>query len=282
MATNSDRTLSPHPLPAVCLLACLSLIACDKPQAAPPAAAPTQAPSAAPVPTPSPSPLPTVLSDQDKIERMLAALTASDAVFIRGGSEYTGKEAASHLRMKWSAAGDRVQTARQFIDLLASSSSASGKPYSIRTADGRETPSRDWFTALLASIESGAAQPSAAPAAPSAQSPTLPTDTPASSAHTPMSVLEFLRTSKATFIIVEDDEDEKHTGASMSARISLKYALAGKPKLSAEEFIDSYCTRSTRHNTEYLVRNADGSTTKLAAWLRAQLNTETPRPGDMP
>lgn len=281
MTTNSARLVYQCILLAICLFASLPLISCDKPQTTPPAAPPTHAPTTT-VPGVIPSPERTVLSEQDKIERMLSALTASDAVFIRGGSEYTGKEAASHLRMKWNAAGDRVQTAQQFIDLLASSSSASGKPYSIRAVDGRVAPSREWFTALLASIESGADQSTTTPTPPSAQSPDAAANKPAPSAHTPMSVLEILRASKNTFIIVEDDENEKHSGATMSARIGLKYALAGRPKLTAEAFIDSYCTRSTRHNTEYLVRNADGSTTTLAAWLRAQLTTETPTSGDTP
>lgn len=272
------RRLCPGFMAAAVLIGGVPLISCDKPTTPPAPAAPNAAPTPAPVapaampepakpePTatqPAPS-APAPLSERDKIERMLAALAVSDAVFIRSGTEYSGKDAAAHLRMKWGAAGDRVSTAQQFIDLLASSSSATGDAYRIRTKDGKESPSRDWFLALLASVESNTT--SAPPTAPAA----------AVKQRTPAEVLEILRTSKATFLIIEDDEIEKHAGSTMATRIGLKYSLAGRPDLSASQFIDQYCTRSSRHNTEYQVRVSDGSSIRLADWLRARLDKSVP------
>ena len=69
--------------------------------------------------------------------------------FIRNGSEYTGKEAAEHLRMKLNKAGKRVQTAEDFIRLCASKSYISGKPYMIRTSDGKTITSEDYFREKL-------------------------------------------------------------------------------------------------------------------------------------
>jgi uncharacterized short protein YbdD (DUF466 family) len=69
--------------------------------------------------------------------------------FIRNGSEYTGKEAAEHLRMKLKNAGKRVQTAEDFIRLCASKSYISGKPYTIRTSDGKTVTSEDFFREKL-------------------------------------------------------------------------------------------------------------------------------------
>lgn len=116
-----------------------------------PAAAPAEAP-----PAHSPTPAaPVTLTENQKIERMLSSLTESDAVFIRNRVKYDGKQAASHLRMKWSSAGDRVKTAVDFIDVLASKSSASGKAYQIRGKDGSIVPSEGWFKELLAEIEAG-------------------------------------------------------------------------------------------------------------------------------
>jgi hypothetical protein len=111
------------------------------------------APPAAPPPT-----------EREKIDQMLATLARSDAIFIRNGSEYKGTDASSHLRTKLQAAGNRVKTARQFIDLLASESSASGKPYQVRTADGTTKPSREWFLKLLESLENPPPSPSPSPA----------------------------------------------------------------------------------------------------------------------
>ena len=72
---------------------------------------------------------PVSMTENQKIERILAILMESDAIFIRNNVKYDGKAAVSHLRTKWSAAGSRVKTANDFIDALASKSSSSGKPY---------------------------------------------------------------------------------------------------------------------------------------------------------
>jgi hypothetical protein len=69
--------------------------------------------------------------------------------FIRNGSEYTGKEAAEHLRMKLKNAGKRVQTAEDFIRLCASKSYISGKPYMVRTSDGKSIKSEEYFREKL-------------------------------------------------------------------------------------------------------------------------------------
>src|SRR3712207_140649 len=65
-------------------------------------------------------------SEPQKIERLIQTVAElKDAKFIRNGSEYDAKQAAEHLRRKWQAAGDKVSSAEQFIDLIASKSSAS-------------------------------------------------------------------------------------------------------------------------------------------------------------
>lgn len=71
------------------------------------------------------------------------------AVFIRNGTEYDTKAAAAHLRMKLGKAGDKVKTAEEFIDALASKSSVSGKPYQIRKADGTVVDTRPFFYTRL-------------------------------------------------------------------------------------------------------------------------------------
>lgn len=92
---------------------------------------------------------PAAVSEADKIERLLAALEASDATFIRNGAEHSGKQAAEHLRLKLRHAGSRVETASDFIEHLASKSSLSGKPYQVRTGDGKVVDARAWFEERL-------------------------------------------------------------------------------------------------------------------------------------
>ncbi len=78
------------------------------------------------------------LEEQKKIEFLLHAVEQmSDAEFIRNGSTYPAKDAASHLQHKLMVAGERVHTAEEFIAGCASKSSTSGRPYLIRMPDGR-------------------------------------------------------------------------------------------------------------------------------------------------
>jgi len=107
----------------------------------------------------APRPLPPMahLTEQQKIQALIASVEhLKGAVFIRNGSEYDGAKAADHMRRKLKYAGDKVQTAEQFIDELASKSSMTGKPYTIRFADGRTVLSADYFHAELRKLEAPA------------------------------------------------------------------------------------------------------------------------------
>ncbi len=81
-----------------------------------------------------------------RIEHLISHVESlKGAVFIRNGTEYDTKAAGSHLRMKLGKAGDKVKTAEDFINGLASKSSTSGKPYQIRKTDGTLTDTRPYF-----------------------------------------------------------------------------------------------------------------------------------------
>lgn len=85
-----------------------------------------------------------------KIEFLISAVeTLKGAKFIRNGTEYNGKEAAEHLRMKLQKAGGRVRTADDFIRLCAAKSFLSGKPYMIRSSDGKTIKSEEFFREKL-------------------------------------------------------------------------------------------------------------------------------------
>jgi len=84
--------------------------------------------------------------EKNKIEFLISSVeNLKDAKFIRNGSEYNGQEAAKHLRMKLRRAGDRIQTADDFIRLITSKSSVSGKPYLIMLPDGKTIKSEKYF-----------------------------------------------------------------------------------------------------------------------------------------
>ena len=87
-----------------------------------------------------------------EIDRMLQQVQASDCIFIRNGSEHDAEDAADHLRLKLKRGKKYVNTTEQFIDRLASESSWTGKPYTIRCPDQDEELTGAWLHRLLDSI----------------------------------------------------------------------------------------------------------------------------------
>lgn len=91
-----------------------------------------------------------VLTEKEKIECLIQSVESLDgAKFIRNGTEYDASAAASHLRLKLNKAGSRIKTVHDFIDLIASKSSVSGKPYYIRLKTGEITSTADFFNRKL-------------------------------------------------------------------------------------------------------------------------------------
>ena len=94
-------------------------------------------------------------AERQKIESLIKYVgDLKDTKFIRNGSSYDVSTAVRFLRGKWEANDDRVKTARDFIDKVASFSGTSGKPYLIRFKDSKEIPSREFLAAELQKIES--------------------------------------------------------------------------------------------------------------------------------
>lgn len=96
----------------------------------------------------------TPLSEAEKIEWLIQQIAALEgAVFIRNGAEHTSVEAAEHLKMKWQAAAERISTAEQFIEHIASKSSLTGEAYQIQLPGGHRIPARRWLHEQLANLE---------------------------------------------------------------------------------------------------------------------------------
>ena len=94
------------------------------------------------------------LSEDQKINLLYQEIRNTRAVFIRNGVEYDAETAVSHLKRKRDYAGDRIKTARHFIEYLATKSSVTGIPYKIRFPDGREVESATFLLQTLERIES--------------------------------------------------------------------------------------------------------------------------------
>lgn len=94
-------------------------------------------------------------SMDDEIDFLLDSVESSNCTFIRNGKRYDAAAARKHLQMKRERGKKYFNDADEFIENLASRSSWSGKPYSIKCGDGPEQPSAEWFAALLDEYRNG-------------------------------------------------------------------------------------------------------------------------------
>ena len=86
-----------------------------------------------------------------EIDVLMSKLEASGCEFNRNGNWYSGAEARLHLLRKLKYFEDKglVQSTEQFIELAASSSSVTGKPYLVRCGDGVPVQTRNWLLSQL-------------------------------------------------------------------------------------------------------------------------------------
>jgi hypothetical protein len=89
-----------------------------------------------------------VLADKT-IQHMIAHVARSDVVFVRNSQKYSGKEAAEHMQKKYAHFKDKIRTPEDFIELCASRSLLSGKPYLVINEKGEAIGSKEWLTAEL-------------------------------------------------------------------------------------------------------------------------------------
>lgn len=94
------------------------------------------------------------MTEAQKIDRLIAYIGQfSGAVFLRNGEEHSAEDAADHMRLKRGKAGERCDTAEEFIRVCASFSSRSGEAYLIRFPDGRTRTAEDVLREELARLE---------------------------------------------------------------------------------------------------------------------------------
>jgi len=105
----------------------------------------------------------TVNPEAQRIRDLIHIVETSDIVFIRNDKEYSGAQAAAHLRSKLQQAEEEVKTLDEFIDKVASRSWVSGQPYRVKLPDGTELEAAVWLRQQAARLTQEQ------PAAPAAQ-----------------------------------------------------------------------------------------------------------------
>ncbi|MBQ0935967.1 DUF5329 family protein [Ideonella paludis] len=97
---------------------------------------------------PTPAPI------RAEIDALMGKLLASGCQFERNGSLHSGEEAKGHILRKLDyLEGKRtLQSTEQFIELAASRSSSSGKPYFVKCGSAAAVPSQQWLLGQLQSL----------------------------------------------------------------------------------------------------------------------------------
>jgi len=96
----------------------------------------------------------------DEISYLLTYIDHSGCQFYRNGDWYDSHRAQLHLRNKYDylVARDRIQSADDFIEQAASTSSMSGKEYQIQCEGGPAITSNSWLRSALIAYRATAAQ----------------------------------------------------------------------------------------------------------------------------
>ena len=86
-----------------------------------------------------------------EVEQLFVALKQSGCTFYRNGSWHEADEAGAHLRRKYDylLKKGHVASTEAFIDLAASKSSMSGKPYLVKCGSAAPMQSKLWFNGKL-------------------------------------------------------------------------------------------------------------------------------------
>lgn len=98
---------------------------------------------------------PTPPAVRAEIDALMAKMSASNCQFERNGSWHNAADARQHLLRKLDYIEKRRETlasAEQFIDVAASKSSFSGKPYRVKCAGAAPVPSREWLNRELKAL----------------------------------------------------------------------------------------------------------------------------------
>ena len=83
------------------------------------------------------------------VDYLINHVGQSNATFIRNGASHTPAEAAAHIKAKYEHFKNQIKTPEDFIRLSASKSLLTGRPYLVRTPDGKEMHLDVWLTDAL-------------------------------------------------------------------------------------------------------------------------------------
>ena len=84
------------------------------------------------------------------VQYLITYVKESEVTFERNFSSYNGTDAAAHINKKYQHFKDEIDTPEEFIELCATASLMTRKPYLVTTKQGKQQPSREWLNTELA------------------------------------------------------------------------------------------------------------------------------------
>lgn len=85
----------------------------------------------------------------ETIQYLLDYVARSELTFIRNSGQHTAQEASEHMQKKYEHFRDEIKTPEEFIELCATRSLLSGKPYQVINKQGETVKTGDWLTIKL-------------------------------------------------------------------------------------------------------------------------------------
>ncbi len=85
----------------------------------------------------------------ETIQYLLEYVARSDLTFLRNSGQYTAQEASEHMQKKYEHFRDEIKSPERFIELCATRSILSGKPYLVINKQGETTKTSEWLNAEL-------------------------------------------------------------------------------------------------------------------------------------
>ena len=94
------------------------------------------------------------------VQHLIALVAQSGLTFIRNDVRYTGKEASGHMQKKYMHFRDKIKAPEDFIELCASRSLLSGRPYLVINENGEKISAGEWLRTELVMYQTSVADES--------------------------------------------------------------------------------------------------------------------------
>lgn len=94
-------------------------------------------------------------SQRAEVAHLFEYVRTSKCQIERNGQLYPGTDAEEHMQKKYEHFRDEIDSTEKFIDLVATRSELSKKPYLVRCGSKMTMPTRGWLLAELARFRAG-------------------------------------------------------------------------------------------------------------------------------